>query len=92
MLGPIFRLLATASGTARKQYLPADACGEDVELTANCMPASWRRKQNGVEPRVDDLRLPVASDPVMCRICGEGFLRNGGLFKHCGQVHGDYAE
>ena len=35
LLGPMFRLLANASGTARKQYLPVDACGEDVELTAN---------------------------------------------------------
>ena len=28
----------------------------------------------------------------MCWICGEGFLHNGALFKHCGEVHGDYAE
>jgi hypothetical protein len=90
--GPVFRLLANASGTARKQYLPVDACGEYVELTANCMPAYWRRMQNSAEPPVDDLCLPVASPPVMCWICGEGFLHNGALFKHCGQAHGDYAE
>ena len=28
----------------------------------------------------------------MCWICGEGFLHNGDLFKHCGQARGDYAE
>ena len=28
----------------------------------------------------------------MCWICGEGFLHNGALFKHCGEAHGDYAE
>ena len=39
LLGPVFRLLANASGTVRKQYLPEDACGEDVELDANRMPA-----------------------------------------------------
>ena len=33
---PISRLLVNASGAARKQYLPMDACGEDVELTATC--------------------------------------------------------
>ena len=39
LMGPIFKLLANASGTSKKQYLPADKCGEDVELAANRMPA-----------------------------------------------------
>ena len=39
ILGPIVRLLANANGAARKQYLPEAFCGEDVELTANRMPA-----------------------------------------------------
>jgi len=92
LLGPIFRLLANAKGEALKQYLPKDKCGEDVELTANCMPAYWRRMQNGVEQPVEDLSLAVASPPVMCWICGEGFLHNGALLKHCRAEHGDYAE
>ena len=46
LLGPMFRLLANASGRARKQYLPADVCGRDVELAANRMPAYWRRMQD----------------------------------------------
>jgi hypothetical protein len=87
--GPIFRLLANASGTARKLYLPVDAVGEDVELTANSMPAYWRRMQNSAEQPAEDLSLPVASPPVMCWICGEGFLHNGALNKHCGEAHGD---
>ena len=92
ILGPIVRLLANANGAARKQYLPEDLCGEDVELTANRMPAYWRRLQSSAEQPVDDLSLPVASPPVMCWICGEGFLHNGALFKHCSEHHGDYAE
>ena len=92
LLGPMFRLLANAAGTARKQYLPVDACGEDVELTANCMPTYWRRMQISAGQPVEDLSLPVACPPVMCWICGEGFLHNGALFKHCGEAHGDYAE
>ena len=67
-------------------------CGEDVELAANRMPAYWTRLQDSAEQPVDDLSLPVASPPVMCWICGEGFLHNGALFKHCGEAHGDYAE
>ena len=70
ILGPIVRLLANAHGAARKQYLPEDLCGEDVELTANRMPAYWRRLQSSAEQPVDDLSLAVASPPVMCWIFG----------------------
>jgi hypothetical protein len=30
--GPIFRMLANSTDAGRKQYLPEDMCGEDVEL------------------------------------------------------------
>ena len=91
-LGPIFRMLANAEGTTREQCLPQEQCGEDVELAANRMPAYWTRLQDSAEWPVDDLSLPVASPPVMCWICGEGFLHNGALFKHCSETHDDYAE
>ena len=91
-LGPIFRLLANAEGTSRKRYLAENECGEDVELAANRMPAYWTRLQDSAEQPVDELLLPVASPPVMCWICGEGFLHNGALSKHCDEAHGDYAE
>ena len=39
LLGPMFWMLANSEGTSRKQYLPEDMCGEDVELAANRMPA-----------------------------------------------------
>jgi len=48
--------------------------------------------QNSVEQFVEDNTLAVASPPVMCWICGEGFLHNGALQKHCCAQHGDYAE
>ena len=66
LLGPMFRLLANASGTARKQYLPVDACGEDVELTAKRMPAYWRSMQNSAEQPVEDLSLPVDPPRQSC--------------------------
>ena len=92
LLGPIFRLMSNSLGHRGKQYLPEDQCGEDVELTANRMPAYWREMQDSVEQPDENLQLAVASPPVMCWICGEGFLHNGALFKHCGEKHGDYAE
>ena len=82
MLAPVFRLLANAEGTSRKQYLSHEQCGEDVELTANRMPAYWTRLHNGAAASADDLCSPIASPPVMCWLCGEGFLYNGALFKH----------
>ena len=86
-LSPMFQLLADYAGMNRKQYLPEDMCGEDVELAANQMPAYWTRLQGSAEQPVDDLSLPVASPPVMCWICGEGFLHDGALFMHCGEKH-----
>ena len=70
VMGPMFRMLANAEGTSRKQYLPQDQCGEDVELAANRMPAYWTRMQKkSAGQRVDDLSLPVA------RWCSLGFVR-----------------
>jgi len=91
-LGPALRLLANAGGSRGKQYLPQNLCGDDVELTANGMPAYWRRLQDSAARPSDDSSLAVASPPVMCWICGEGFLYNGALLKHCCEAHGDYAE
>ena len=62
------------------------------------MPAYWRRLQRlSEQPASEDdaavlNRLAVASPPVMCWICGEGFLSNGCLKEHCEKHHGDYAE
>ena len=92
LMGPICRLLANASGAGKEQYLPADKCGENVELAANCMPAYWKRTLDSVGQPVVDHSLAVPSPPVMFWICGEGFLHNGALFKHCCTQHGDYAE
>ena len=36
--------------------------------------------------------MPVASPPVMCWICGEGFTHNNAFFQHCTRAHGGYAE
>ena len=77
LLGPIFRLLTNAHGNRGKTYLPQHMCGEDAELAANRMPAYWTRLQGSAEQSVDDLRLPIATPPVMCWICGEGFVYNG---------------
>ena len=90
-------------GKLGKSYLPADSCGKCSELAANKMPAYWTRlvercrtvTPDGAEQpafQSSDLMLPVASPPVMCWICGEGFSHVNALVKHCSSHHGDYAE
>ena len=62
------------------------------------MPAYWRRLHAaaGQPEREDDAlvlnSLAVASPPVVCAICGEGFLNNNDHRKHCDTSHGDLAE
>ena len=103
--GPTLRLLANFKGESRKQYTPQDACGEDVELAANGLPAYFSRLAGSAEQPVpssssaaqpaaaaSDLMLPVASPPVMCWICGGGFTHNGAFYQHCTDAHGGYAE
>ena len=98
VMGPAVRLLANSRGKCGKRYCDAEACGPDVALATNRMPAYWRRlKGLSEQPASEDdaavlNRLAVASPPVMCWICGEGFLSNGCLKEHCEKHHGDYAE
>ena len=79
--GPTLRLLANFKGECGKQYIPQDACGEDVELAANRLPACFSELADSAEQPVlssssaaqpaaaaSDLMLPVASPPVMCWI------------------------
>ena len=42
---PILRLLANSKSMCGKSYIPADECGDDVELTANLLPAYCRETQ-----------------------------------------------
>ena len=65
-------------------------------LAANRMPA-YRRRLGGKQLECEDdtsvlNSLAVASPPVMCWICREGFLNNLKLKAHCERHHGDYVE
>ena len=90
-------------GELGKSYLPVDRCGELSELAADKLPAFYNRllaecqaaNSDGAEQPVvhsSDLMVPVASPPVMCWLCGDGFTHTDALVKHCKANHGDYAE
>ena len=63
-----------------------------MEIVADCMPAYWKRVLDSVEQTVMDISPSVLSPPVIRWICGEGFLHNRALQKHCCAQHGGYAE
>ena len=90
-LGPLVRLLENFAGTKGKRYVPQELCGEDVQLAANRMPAYYvRLRASAAQPaEADELTVAVASPPVMCWICGEGFTHVGDLVKHCIQKRGE---
>ena len=103
--GPVLRLLANFKGECGQKYIPQDKCGADVELAANRLPAYFTRLADSAAQPVlspssaaqpaavaSDLMMPVASPPVMCWICGEGFTHNNAFFQHCTHAHGGYAE
>ncbi len=74
-LGPTLRLLSNCKGDCGKRYTPQDACGADVELAANRLPAYFTRLADSAAQPVSssasisaaqpavapDLMLPVAS-------------------------------
>ena len=76
----------------KKQRLLGDVIQEFQDKVVNAAKKLQQQLSDSAEQPVNDLSLPVASPPVMCWICGEGFLHNGALFKHCSEAHGDYAE
>ena len=94
LLEPALRLLDNARGERGKQYVPPEHFGADVLVPALRMPAYWRRlkgDENAVDP-IELHSLPVASPPIVCEWCWEGFCDIGSLFKHCWEKHVDPAE
>ena len=102
-IGPMLRLLANSRDMCGKSYMPQDLCGEDVELATNRLPAYWARMrdeaaapndadQPASAARPDDSMIAIATPPVMCGTCGEGFTHLRAFFEHCTKKHGDYAE
>ena len=92
---PILRKHCNAMGKLGKSYLPAEQVGESSELATNKFPAFSTRQIDGAEqPALESTvaKLPVASPPVMCWLCGEGFTHTGALVTHCKEKHGDYPE
>ena len=102
-VAPMLRKHLNSMGELGKSYLPVDRCGELSELAADKLPAFYNRllaecrtaNSDGAEQPVvhsSDLMVPVASPPVMCWLCGDGFTHTDALVKHCKANHGDYAE
>ena len=62
--GPTLRLLANFKRECCKQYTPHNACGGDVELAANRLPAYFSRLADSSEQPV-----PSSSSALRCWLC-----------------------
>jgi len=105
-----FTLIANQQSVLRKAYIPHDGTEEDTMATKKThplhisMPMYWRQLMEKESPnaaQLGDLRedqLAVCTPPVLCWLCGAGFLCHSELFKHCETCEamrlekGDYAE
>ena len=85
-IGPLLRLLTNGKGIRGHRHVPQDRCGQVADtLAANRLPACRLRLQAGGSKQVttsaaSNLQLAVATSPVMCCICCEGFTHNGVFF------------
>ena len=79
---------ATKSTTMLKRYVTSEQLGEDGNPPLSQFPRCCEHLTSSLEPEVH----PVATPPVLCWLCGAGFLSLQALYRHAREVHGDYAE
>ena len=51
-------------------------------------PRCCKHLTNDLEPEVH----AIATPPVLCWLCGAGFLSQQAFYRHAREAHGDYAE
>ena len=79
---------ATKSTTMLKRYVTSELLGEDGNSPLSQFPRCCEHLTSSLEPEVH----PVATPPVLCWLCGAGFLSQQALYRHAREVYGDYAE
>ena len=81
-------------GVGRKSYVPAELVSSPDVLPLQGFPKYWYDLAESSEflPAADPLKCPIASPPVICWLCGAGFLGKLSLLKHIRQHHVDWAE
>ena len=83
------RSAKTMKGTSMlKRYVASDKLGDDVNSPLFQFPQCCAHLSQDLDPNLH----PVATPPVLCWLCGAGFLSQQALYRHTLVAHGDYAE
>ena len=72
----------------RKRYVASKQLGEDTGSLLCQLPRYCEHLAVQFDPEMH----PVATPPVLCWLCGSGFLSWQALYHHTRATHGDYAE
>ena len=78
---------ATKSTTMFKRYVTSEQLGEDGDSPLSQFPRCCDHLTSSLDPEAH----AVASPPVLCWLCGAGFLSHQALYRHARQAHGDHA-
>ena len=71
-----------------KRYVSSEQLGEDENTPLAQFPRCCEHLTADLNPEVH----AVATPPVLCWLCGAGFLSQQALYRHTRATHGDYAE
>ena len=71
-----------------KRYVTSDKLGEDANSPLSQFPRCCEQLTSSLDPEVH----AVATPPLLCWLCGAGFLSRQALYRHTRAAHGGYAE
>ena len=71
-----------------KRYVCSQQLGECPKTPLTHFPRCCERLTSDLDPEVH----AVATPPVLCWLCGAGFLSQEAFYRHTRETHGDYAE
>ena len=71
-----------------KRYVTSEQLGEDGKSPLSQFPRCLEHLTSSLDPEVH----AVATPPVLCWLCGAGFLSREAHYRHAREAHGDYAE
>ena len=76
------------STTRLKSYVPSEQLGDDENSPLSQFPRCCQHLTAALDHQVH----PIATPPVLCWLCGAGFLSWQALIRHTREAHGYYAE
>ena len=76
----------------RRRYIPGREVASHKHLASYCLPAHCRDSDAEQLTVTETSGQAIASAPVVCELCHEGFAGRDCLARHCRKAHGNIAE